>query len=221
MAGMPFNKTLHRKPPEDTRPYGIFDFSTPRGPCPARFRLDQPMSSAILSPMTKESHKPMPPWDKAAPAESLRRLGLWYNERARGMFLEAGTHAELYFLFSQDGQGTLIQVPPGMPREIFQVNLQGTMRKLNTYGVIQIGEVWAYLPPRPDDHTYRQVLEGEMKVSELKPEDKTEALMIRYQSLDGDQCVWVNPILREASGVSLGETIEIKGTALGRFGSLF
>lgn len=163
----------------------------------------------------------MPPWDKSAPAESLRRLGLWYNERARGMFLEAGTHAELYFLFSQDGQGTLIQVPPGMPREIFQVNLQGTMRKLNTYGVIQIGEVWAYLPPRPDDHTYRQVLEGEMKVSELKPEDKTEALMIRYQNLDGDQCVWVNPILRNGAGISLGETIEIKGTALGRFGSLF
>ena len=169
--------------------------------------------------MKSESHKPMPPWDKSAPAESLRRLGEWYNDRARGMFLKSGTHAELYFLFTGDGQGTLIQVPPGMTREIFQVNLHGTMRKLNCYGVIQIAEAWAYLPPKPNDHTFRQVLEGEMKVSELKEEDKTEALMIRYQSLE-DQCIWINPILRKGTGVSLGETVEIKGEALGRFGSL-
>ena len=183
------------------------------------FRLDHGMPSAILSPMKSESHKPMPPWDKSAPAESLRRLGEWYNDRARGMFLKSGTHAELYFLFTGDGQGTLIQVPPGMTREIFQVNLHGTMRKLNCYGVIQIAEAWAYLPPKPNDHTFRQVLEGEMKVSELKEEDKTEALMIRYQSLE-DQCIWINPILRKGTGVSLGETVEIKGEALGRFGSL-
>ena len=100
-------------------------------------------------------------------------------------------------------------------------NLQGTIKANNAFGVIQIGEVWAYLPPRPDDHTYRQVLEGEMKVSELKPEDKTEALLVRFQSSDGDQCVWVNPILRKGAGVSLGETIEIEGEALGRYGSLF
>ena len=100
-------------------------------------------------------------------------------------------------------------------------NLQGTMRKMGSYGVIQIGEVWAYIPPRPDDHTYRQVLEGEMKVSELKEGDKTEALLVRYQSAEGDQTVWVNPILRKASGVSLGDAIEIQGEALGRYGSLF
>ena len=171
--------------------------------------------------MTTETHKPMPPWDKSDPAGSLRRLGEWYCERARGMFLKAGTHVEIYFLFSRDGQGTMIQVPPGMARETFMANLQGTIKANNAFGVIQIGEVWAYLPPRPDDHTYRQVLEGEMKVSELKPEDKTEALLVRFQSSDGDQCVWVNPILRKGAGVSLGETIEIEGEALGRYGSLF
>ena len=137
------------------------------------------------------------------------------------MFLEAGSHVEIYFLFSRDGKGTLIQVPPGMDRETFMANFKGTMLKMGSYGVIQIAEVWTYLPPRPDDHTFRQVLEGEIKVSELKPEDRTEALLVRYQSSDGTQCVWVNPIQRMPSGVSLGDAIEIQGEALGRFGSLF
>ena len=175
----------------------------------------------MLSPMTKENHKPMPPWDKSDPAGSLRRLGEWYCERARGMFLKAGSHVEIYFLFSHDGQGTMIQPQPGMPREVFMANLAATMRKMGSYGVIQIGEVWAYLPPKPNDHTYRQVMEGEMRVSDLKPEDKTQALLVRYQCSDGSQSVWVNPILRKGTGVSLGETIEIEGPALGRFGSLF
>ena len=96
------------------------------------------------------------------------------------MFLKAGTHVEIYFLFSKDGQGTLIQVPPGMDRETFMANLKETMLKMGSYGVIQIAEVWTYLPPRPNDHTFRQVLEGEIKVSELKPEDRTEALLVRY-----------------------------------------
>ena len=171
--------------------------------------------------MTKESHKPMPPWDKSDPAGSLRRLGEWYLSRARGMFLKSGSHVELYFLFSKDGQGSLIQVPPGMDRETFMANLKGTMLKMGSYGVIQIAEVWTYLPPRPNDHTFRQVLEGEIKVSELKPEDRTEALLVRYQSSDGDQCVWVNVIQRRASGVSLAEAIELHDKADGRFGSLF
>ena len=90
----------------------------------------------MLSPMSNDPHQPMPPWDRKAPAESLRRLGEWYLTRARGMFLKAGSHVEIYFLFSQDGQGTLIQVPPGMDRETFMLNLKGTLRKLNSYGVI-------------------------------------------------------------------------------------
>ena len=137
------------------------------------------------------------------------------------MFLEAGSHVEIYFLFSRDGKGTLIQVPPGMDRETFMANLKGTMLKMGSYGVIQIAEVWTYLPPRPDDHTFRQVLEGEIKVSELKPEDRTEALLVRYQSSDGTQCVWVNVIQRKPSGVSLAEPIELHDKADGRFGSLF
>ena len=175
----------------------------------------------MLSPMKNPSHKPMPPWDKSDPAGSLRRLGEWYCDRARGMFLKAGSHVEIYFLFTRDGQGTMIQIPPGMAREAFMANLQGTIKANNAYGVIQIGEVWAYIPPRPNDHTYRQVLEGEIKVSELKEGDKTEALMIRYQSSVGEQCAWVNPIQRTGAGVSLGDAIEIQGEALGRYGSLF
>ena len=171
--------------------------------------------------MTKETHQPMPPWDKSDPAGSLRRLGEWYCERARGMFLKDGSHVELYFLFSQDGQGTMVQVPPGMDRETFMANLKGTLQKLGSYGVIQIAEVWTYLPPRPNDHTFRQVLEGEIKVSELKPGDRTEALLVRYQSSDGNQCVWVNVIQRKGTGVSLAEPIELHDKADGRFGSLF
>lgn len=135
--------------------------------------------------------------------------------------MKAGSHVEIYFLFTRDGQGTMIQVPLGMVREAFMANLKATMRKLGSYGVIQIAEVWTYLPPRPNDHTFRQVLEGEIKVSELKPEDRTEALLVRYQSSDGNQCVWVNVIQRKASGVALAEAIELHDKADGRFGSLF
>lgn len=163
----------------------------------------------------------MPPWDKSDPSESLRRLGEWYNQRARDVFLKDGSHVELYFLFTRDGQGTLIQIPKGMDRETFMANLKATMLKMGSYGVIQIAEVWTYLPPRPNDHTFKQVLAGEIKVSELKPEDKTEALLVRYQSSDGDQCVWVNVIQRKASGVFLAEAIELHDKADGRFGSLF
>ena len=170
--------------------------------------------------MKSESHKPMPPWDKSDPAGSLRRLGEWYCQRARDVFLKDGSHVELYFLFTRDGQGTMIQIPKGMDRETFMANLRGTIKATNAYGVIQIGEVWTYLPPKPNDHTYRQVVEGEMKVSELKPEDKTEAMFVRYQSLE-DHCFWVNPILRKGTGVSLGDAIVFRDKAGGRFGSLF
>jgi hypothetical protein len=61
---------------------------------------------------------------------------------------------------------------------------------------------------------------GEIKVSELRPEDRQEVLSIVAQSRDGYQHSWVHDIVRKGEVVALGEcreTEEIKG----RFGELF
>ena len=55
------------------------------------------------------------------------------------------------------------------------------------YGVAHILEAWVYVPKKPNDHTMKQLLAGEMAVADLKRGDKTEALVVRYECRDGSQ----------------------------------
>ena len=78
------------------------------------------------------------------------------------------------------------------------------------------------MPKHPNDHTYRQIIGGEIAVSELKPGDKSEALVVRYECRDGAQRMWISPIIRsKTGGVALGDALEMGETAEGRFTSLF
>lgn len=166
--------------------------------------------------------KPYPDWDASDPAGSLRRTAEWFVEEARTNFLKDGTHVELFFLYSQDGQGSMGPPPPGMPKHQFVEALKETMRRNGTFGVVHISQAWIYVPPRPNDHTYRQILAGEIAVSELKEGDKTEALVVRYECRDGTQRMWICPIVRPKDGrVALGDALEMGDTAEGRFASLF
>ena len=79
-----------------------------------------------------------------------------------------------------------------------------------------------YIPKKPDDHTMKQILDGEIAVSELKSGDKAEALIVRYECRDGTQRMWINPIHRtKADDVALADALEMGDEVRGRFGTLF
>ena len=84
-----------------------------------------------------------------------------------------------------------------------------------------IVEAWVYIPKKPDDHTMKQILDGEIAVSELKSGDKAEALIVRYECRAGNQRMWVSQILRTKDGVALGDALEMGDEVRGRFGTLF
>jgi hypothetical protein len=71
------------------------------------------------------------------------------------------------------------------------------------------------------DHIVKQLALGEMAVSDLRPEDRGEALVVTVQGRDGTTKTWVDPIRRDATGgVSFGQGNEFDHIG-GRFGRLF
>lgn len=164
---------------------------------------------------------PPPAWDAADPSASLLRHAAWLNTEARRSFQEAGTHVELVFLLRADGEGGLATPPPGMARPVFTAALRDAIKSHDLYGIIHVAEAWTYLPGRPGDHTFRQLAEGEMTVHDLKSEDRTEALMVHLQSRDGLQLLWIHPITRTASSITLGDPREISEPIQGCLSRLF
>ena len=162
-----------------------------------------------------------PDWDPASPAESMCRQADWFLEEACATFLKSGTHVELFFFYSQDGQGGMGSQPPEMSREQFTQALRQTIHMNDIFGVVHILEAWVFIPKHPNDHTMKQILAGEIAVSGLKKGDKTEALVVRYECRDGNQRMWINPILRPKNGVALADPVEMGDDVSGRFGSLF
>ncbi len=82
-------------------------------------------------------------------------------------------------------------------------------------------ESWAYFPRHPNDHTFKRVAQGEIAVSQLKPGEKSEALMVKVESRDGLTHVWLSPIVRSQNSVALADPMEITEPTGGRLGSLF
>jgi len=163
-----------------------------------------------------------PEWDQTDPAASMSRTADWFVEEARTTFLKDGTHVELFFLYRQDGQCAMGNPPPKMDREQFTRVLRQTIQMNDIYGVVHIVEAWVFIPKRPNDHTMKQILAGEIAVSDLKTGDKTEALVVRYECRDGSQRMWISPIVRpKTGGVALGDVLEMGDEVRGRFGSLF
>lgn len=170
----------------------------------------------------KDAHASGPPdWNTTDHPGSLRRYASWLNEVARATFLTDKTHVEIFFLLKSDGTGGLVQPPAGMDRTVFLGAMKISLQEHDIYGVIHIVEAWSYFPRKPNDHTMKQVVEGEIAVSELKPGDKTECLLVRVEGRDGAQHLWLSPILRTADGVALADPIEMDEPMGGRFGSFF
>ena len=164
---------------------------------------------------------PLPVWVNADPSGSLRRHATWLNDLARETFLTDKLHIELFFLLKQDGQGGIAQPPSGMDRDQFVSLLKNSIQENDIYGVIHICETWSFFPKVPNDHTMKQITQGEIAVSDLKPGDKTEALMVRVECRDGTQHLWLSPIVRSKDAVFLSDAIELDEPVKGRFGTFF
>jgi hypothetical protein len=70
--------------------------------------------------------------------------------------------------------------------------------------VIHVGEAWSYFIKEGKDHTAFQLLDGEMKVSDLNDTDRSECLHLRMESRDGDCVVYLDQIVRDGDKIELG-----------------
>ena len=162
-----------------------------------------------------------PEWDQASPSASMRRTAEWCVEAARAAFLKDGTHEELFFLFQENGKVSVVE-QKGLTRDQFATALKQQARAEKVFGIVHVVIIRVYIPRGPNDHTWIQLTSGEMRMSDLKHEDKTESILVHYKCRDGTQRAWISPIVRpKAGGVALGDALEMDETAEGRFASLF
>ena len=81
-----------------------------------------------------------------------------------------------------------------------------------------ISEAWVYKSKNPKDHVVKQIMDGEIAISELKPEDRQEVISIAMSGRDGTGYSVIIPIIRKGKKVTLGEADESNGVMAGRFG---
>lgn len=152
-----------------------------------------------------------PTWNSNARQASLRKWADNLHKEAKRVFLADKTHAHLLFLFNQDnGCISVNPVPPKTDSEHLDSGIKGAVSEHSLYGVIFIGEAWVYVKKGPGDHTAFQLADGEMKVSDLNKQDRTECLYMRVESKD--ECfLHINPIHREGDSVQLGSDKTLRG----------
>ena len=171
----------------------------------------------------KQTEMPIsaPDWNPANPLESFKDFAQAIHEQAKAILLKDKTHAEMFFFLPLNGQGHLVLWQKA-DRNQQSEWVRKHINEHYSYGVIHICEAWAHFAKQPNEHTLKQLQAGEMKVSELRPEDRTEVLMVSAQARDGYAHSWSDEILRnEASGgLWLGECKEFEDFT-GRFGKLF
>ena len=165
--------------------------------------------------------KPYPDWNSSDPSASMRHMAEWFVEEARATFLKDGTHQERFFIFQKDGNASVIG-QEGLDRAQFAAALKHHARAEKVFGIVHVVIIRAYIPRRPNDHTWIQLTSGEMRMSDLKHEDKTESLLVHYKCRDGTQRAWISPIVRpKDGGVALGDALEMDETTERMFASLF
>jgi len=146
-----------------------------------------------------------PLWNPAAKSASIRKWADHLHKEAKRVLLQDRTHAHILFAFQDAGPVSITPVPPKTSQDQTHNAIIIAIRENNLYGVIDVGEAWTYFPKGKKDHTAFQLLDGEMRVSDLRDGDKTEALYLRMETRDGDCVVYLNQILRNGDKVGLGE----------------
>lgn len=148
-----------------------------------------------------------PEWIANAESECMRNWTDNLHNEAKRLMIQDGTHVSLLFLFNKtDGLVSVNQVPPNVDHSQLNEAIANAVNEHNLYGVVFIGETWTYFV-KENDHTAFQLLDGEMSVSDLNPEDKREALMIKMENEDGDCVVYLDEIIRNKDSVTLKECL--------------
>jgi hypothetical protein len=146
-----------------------------------------------------------PLWNPAAKSASIRKWADHLHKEAMRVFLQDKTHAHILFAFQDSGPVSITPIPAGTNHDQVHHAIARAVRENDLYGVIHVGEAWTYFQREKKDHTAFQLLDGEMRVSDLRDGDKTEALYLRMESRDGDCVVYLNRIIRNGDKVGLGE----------------
>jgi hypothetical protein len=156
-----------------------------------------------------------PLWEPAAKSASVRKWADHLHRQSKDVFLKDKTQTHLLFSFTDDeGCISVTPVPPKTSPEHVIETIQRMIRTKHLYAVISIGEAWVYFHKGEKDHTAFQLLDGEMRVSDLRDEDKTEYLSLRMESRDGDCVVYLDKIMWENGQVELGNGRTIDGEEL-------
>lgn len=164
-------------------------------------------------------------WDAKDPMGSFQKFAHFIHGNAKKYLLEDKTHAEMLFFMPLDGQGTLVTIQSAdgdNGRDEMAQWVRDYIGKHYIFGVVHICESWVKFADNPNDHTVKQIIAGEMKVSELKPEHRTEALSVSAQSRDGYSINWIDEMIRhkKKGTLKLGRCHQFSGLD-GRFGKLF
>ena len=154
---------------------------------------------------------------------SFQKFAGFIHGNAKKYLLEDKTHAEMMFFMPLDGKGKLVTIQStANDRDALAQWVRDYISQNYIYGVVHVCESWVKFADGPDDHTVKQIQAGEIKVSELKPEHRTEALSVSAQSRDGFSINWIDEMLRhkKKGTLKLGKCHQFSGFA-GRFGRLF
>ena len=162
-----------------------------------------------------------PDWNPANPLESFKKFSQSIHEQAKMLLLKDKTHGEMFFFMPLNGQGHIVLWQKA-DRNIQAEWVRKHISKNYIYGVIHICEAWAHIAKNPNEHTLKQLQAGEMRISELGPEDRSEILMISAQSRDGYSHCWMDEVIsnKTEGTLFLGECKEVDDIE-GRFGKLF
>jgi hypothetical protein len=146
-----------------------------------------------------------PIWISNEKSACIRKWTDHLHTEAKRLFTQDGTHGNMMFSFNKEnGLISVNLIPPNIDHDQLNDGIMNAVNEYNLYGVVFIGETWMYFI-KEKDHTAFQLLDGEMKVSDLNDEDKKEALMIRMENSDGDCLVYLNEIIRDENGHTLKE----------------
>jgi hypothetical protein len=143
-------------------------------------------------------------WSQENKTTCFRHFAQELKEHSKQVFLRDKHHTEIFFLVSDDGRALVISSLPKMNRDELVKKLKLIIQEQNIYGVVHVVEDWTYFSKKPADHTAKQLLMGEIAVSELRGGDRTEALVVIMESREKAHFMWVTPILRNGDRVNLG-----------------
>lgn len=154
-------------------------------------------------------------------ATCFRRFAQDLKEQSKQVFLKDKYHQEMFFFVTNDGRAFVMPAPKDLDRDQTAEKLRHTIREHNIYGLVHICESWTYFRQKPGDHTLKQIMAGEIKVSELRPNDRDEALVVMMESREGAHFMWITPIFRAGDRITLGESMSFADRMDGRFAGLF